>query len=84
MVCAVRQQCITWTNIDPDLCYNTTSLGHKDSIANKFCLDDLISSDYNLDGEDKRKDRYYAWQVAGIFLSCNPCNQVDNFRFNGD
>ena len=28
MVGAVRQQAITWANVDPELCHHMTSLGH--------------------------------------------------------
>ena len=50
--------------------------------ANNHCLDDLFSSDYNTDGDNKRNKQYYAWQVAGMPISCNQCNQVKKFRFN--
>ena len=26
--CAVRQQAITWANVDPDLCHHMVALGH--------------------------------------------------------
>ena len=27
MACAIRQQAITWANVDPDLCHQMASLG---------------------------------------------------------
>ena len=30
MACAVRQQAITWANIDPDLCHHMAPLGPND------------------------------------------------------
>ena len=32
LLLSVRQQAITWTNFDPDLCRHTTPLGHKELI----------------------------------------------------
>ena len=34
---AVRQQAITWTNVDPDLCHHIASWGHNEE--REFCLD---------------------------------------------
>ena len=30
MACAVRQQAITWANVDPDICRHMASLGHNE------------------------------------------------------
>ena len=32
MACGVKQQAITWANVDPDLCRHMASLGHNELI----------------------------------------------------
>ena len=39
MACAVRQQAITWANIDPGFCRHMTSLGHNElGRPTDFCV----------------------------------------------
>ena len=46
MACAVRQQTITWANVDSDLCRHIASLGHND-LTTVTWLNDKISVHYN-------------------------------------
>ena len=36
MACVVRQQAITWGNVDPDLCHHMASLGHNEFNATMY------------------------------------------------
>ena len=42
---AVRQQAITWANVDPDLCRHMASLGHNELIENgRPCIVEIIGT----------------------------------------
>ena len=47
VLCAIRQQAITWANIDADLCHHMASIGHKELIGQDIKVESSVESKQN-------------------------------------